>query len=183
MNSYILILFSSASVHYSYTVVTSSSLCVFSPMAPSHYCNSNIIIMDRAYYSFDPVIYTVHFKEGIQTLIDLMHWRHKGSHLHNNDASLVSRSAHVLCWQCALALSLSMRGPRRASPAVWQCRGCPPGCMLGDDARGSVSFDPQRSWAPFCDVICIWSITKETFLECILISSGIKKKGLKFYKK
>ena len=48
-----------------------------------------------------------------------MHWRHKGSHLHNNDASLVSRSAHVLCWQCALALSLSVRGPRRASPAVW----------------------------------------------------------------
>ena len=52
-------------------------------------------------------------------LIDLMHWRHKGSHLHNNDASLVSRSAHVLCWQCALALSLSVRGPGRASPAVW----------------------------------------------------------------
>ena len=51
--------------------------------------------------------------------IDLMHWRHKGSHLHNNDASLVSRSAHVLCWQCALALSLSVRGPGRASPAVW----------------------------------------------------------------
>ena len=54
-----------------------------------------------------------------QNLIDLMHWRHKGSHLHNNDASLVSRSAHVLCWQCALALSLSVRGPGRASPAVW----------------------------------------------------------------
>ena len=53
------------------------------------------------------------------TVIDLMHWRHKGSHLHNNDASLVSRSAHVLCWQCALALSLSVRGPGRASPAVW----------------------------------------------------------------
>ena len=48
-----------------------------------------------------------------------MHWRHKGSHLHNNDASLVSRSAHVLCWQCALALGLSVRGPGRASPAVW----------------------------------------------------------------
>ena len=42
-----------------------------------------------------------------------MHWRHKGSHLHNNDASLASRSAHVLCWQCALALSLSVRGPAR----------------------------------------------------------------------
>ena len=33
----------------------------------------------------------------VQKPIDLMHWRHKGSHLHNNDASLVSRSAHVLC--------------------------------------------------------------------------------------
>ena len=55
----------------------------------------------------------------IYITIDLMHWRHKGSHLHNNDASLVSRSAHVLCWQCALALSLSVRGPGRASPAVW----------------------------------------------------------------
>ena len=87
--------------------------------------------------------------------IDLMHWRHKGSRLHNNDARLVSRSAHVLCWQCALALSLSVG---RASPAAWQCRGCPPGCMLGDDARGSASFDPQCRWAPFCDVICIWSI-------------------------
>ena len=53
------------------------------------------------------------------TAIHLMHWRHKGSHLHNNDASLVSRSAHVLCWQCALALGLSVRGPGRASPAVW----------------------------------------------------------------
>ena len=56
---------------------------------------------------------------GIVCFIDLMHWRHKGSHLHNNDASLVSRSAHVLCWQCELALSLSVRGPGRASPAVW----------------------------------------------------------------
>ena len=87
-----------------------------------------------------------------------MHSRHKGSHLHNNDASLVSRSAHVLCWQCALALSLSVRGPRAGQPGGVACRVCPPGCMLGDDARGSVSFDPQRSWAPFCDVICIWSI-------------------------
>ena len=89
-------------------------------------------------------------------IIDLMHWRHKGSHLHNNDASLVSRSAHVLCWQCARA--------RAGQPGGVACRVCPPGCMLGDDARGSVSFDPQRSWAPFCDVICIWSICISNFL-------------------
>ena len=113
-----------------------------------------------------------------------MHWRHKGSRLHNSGARLVSRSAHVLCWQCALALSLSVRGPGRASPAVWQCRGCPPGCMLGDDARGSASFDPQRSWAPFCDVICIWSIAENyslmSFLLWVLISSkNIAFKSLK----
>ena len=89
--------------------------------------------------------------------IDLMHWRHKGSHLHNNDARLVSRSAHVLCWQCALALSLSVREPGGVA-----CRGFPPGCMLGNDARGSASFDPQRTWAPFCDVICIWSIREHS---------------------
>ena len=47
---------------------------------------------------------------------------------------------------------------RAGQPGGMACRVCPPGCMLGDDARGSVSFDPQRSWAPFCDVICIWSI-------------------------
>ena len=78
----------------------------------------------------------------------------KGSHLHNNDASLVSRSAHVLCWQCALKHSEN----HCAGPGGVACRVCPPGYMFGDDARGSVSFDPQRSWAPFCDVICIWSI-------------------------
>ena len=37
--------------------------------------------------------------------------------------------------------------------------------MLGDDARGRVSFDPQRSWAPFCDVICIWSISTNLMLS------------------
>ena len=63
--------------------------------------------------------FNFHIMHQNNSLIDLMHWRHKGSHLHNNDASLVSRSAHVLCWQCALALSLSVRGPGRASPAVW----------------------------------------------------------------
>ena len=38
------------------------------------------------------------------------------------------------------------------------CRGSPAGCMLGDGARGSASFDPQHAGAPFCDVICILSI-------------------------
>ena len=140
--------------------------------------NYFVITMIVLYYSLYSISYSFcifflsfvkcenKFKIELNSIF-LMHWRHKGSRLHNNGARLVSRSAHVLCWQCALALSLSVRGPGRASPAVWQCRGCPPGCMLGDDARGSASFDPQRSWAPFCDVICIWSI--ELVLVVIII--------------
>ena len=42
-------------------------------------------------------------------------------------------------------------------PGGMACRGWPSGCMLGDGARGSATFDPQRGWAPFCDVICIRS--------------------------
>ena len=34
----------------------------------------------------------------------------------------------------------------------------PAGCMLGDGARDSASFDPQHAWVPFCDVICIRSM-------------------------
>ena len=83
--------------------------------------------------------------------IDLMHRRHKGSHLHNNDARLVSRSAHVLCWQCALALSLSVRGPRRASPAVWHAGVAPLAACLAMMHVAVPRFDPQRRWAPFCD--------------------------------
>ena len=45
------------------------------------------------------------------------------SRLHNNDAMLggqdLSRYAHVLCWQSALALSLSVSARAQASPAVW----------------------------------------------------------------
>ena len=45
-------------------------------------------------------------------------------------------------------------------------RGWPAGCMLGDGAHDSASFDPQHVRAPFCDVICIRSISK---LICLLI--------------
>ena len=61
-------------------------------------------------------------------------------------------------WQSALALSLSVSARARASPAVWHAGVGPAGCMLGDGARGSASFDPQHAGAPFCDVICIWPI-------------------------
>ena len=35
-------------------------------------------------------------------------------------------------------------------PAGMACRGWPTGCMLGDGARDSASFDPQQAGAPFC---------------------------------
>ena len=72
----------------------------------------------------------------------------------------MSRSAHVLCWQCALALSLSVRGPRRASPAVWHAGVAPLAACLAMTHVAVPRFDPQRRWAPFCDVICkiIWSM-------------------------
>ena len=63
---------------------------------------------------------------------------------------------------------------RAGQPAGVACRVCPPGCMLGDDARGSVSFDPQRSWAPFSDVICIWSICTYTRAKIPLLKWSFK---------
>ena len=42
-------------------------------------------------------------------------------------------------------------------PGGMACRGWPTGCMLGDGARGSGSFDPQHAGAPFCEKICTWS--------------------------
>ena len=88
------------------------------------------------------------------------------SHLHNNDAMLgvkTCRAVRTCCagrgWQSASAPQ-SVRGPGQpAQPGGMACRGWPAGCMLGDSPRGSASFDPQHMWAPFCDVICIWSIT------------------------
>ena len=82
------------------------------------------------------------------------------SRLHNNDAMLggqdLSRCAHVLCWKSIGALSLSVSARAWASPVVWHAG--PAGCMLGNGARDSASFDPQHAGAPFCDVICIRSI-------------------------
>ena len=80
-----------------------------------------------------------------------MHWRHKGSHLHNNDARLVSRSAHVLCWQCALALSLSVRGPGRASPAVWHAGVAPLAACLAMTHVAVLRLTPNARGRPFCD--------------------------------
>ena len=90
------------------------------------------------------------------------------SRLHNNDAMLgvkTCRAARTRCAGRALALSASqsVRGPGGMA-----CRGWPAGCMLGDGAHDSASFDPQHAGAPFCDVICIRSITKDKVM-CLTI--------------
>ena len=85
------------------------------------------------------------------------------SHLHNNDAMLgvkTCRAARMCCAGRVLALS-RCAGPGR--PGGMACRVWPAGCMLGDGARDSASFDPQHAGAPFCDVICIRSITTVFF--------------------
>ena len=88
--------------------------------------------------------------------IDLMHGT---SHLHNNDAMLgvkICCAARTCYAGRVLALS-RCAGP--GWPSCMACRGWPAGCMLGDGAHDSASFDPQHAGAPFCDVICIRSIT------------------------
>ena len=60
------------------------------------------------------------------------------------------RAARTCCAGSVGALS-QCAGP--GWPGGMACRGWPAGCMLGDGARGSASFDPQHAGAPFCDVI------------------------------
>ena len=85
------------------------------------------------------------------------------SRLHNNDAMLgvktcrAARTCTVVLAERIGAQPLSQcAGP--GQPGGMACRGWRSGCMLGDGARGSASFAPQHAGAPFCDVICIWSI-------------------------
>ena len=87
-----------------------------------------------------------------------MHWRHVSITTTPCWGSrLVALRARVVLEERIGALPLSQcAGP--GQPGGMACRGWPSGCMLGDSARGSVSFDPQRAGAPLCDVICIWSI-------------------------
>ena len=90
-----------------------------------------------------------------------MHWRHKrhvsitttpcwGSRL------VALRARVVLAGRIGAQPLSKCAGP--GQPGGKACRVCPSGCMLGDGARGSATFDPQRRWAPFCDVICIRSL-------------------------
>ena len=87
-----------------------------------------------------------------------MHWRHVSITTTPCWGSrLVALRARVVLAERIGAQPLSQcEGP--GQPGGMACRGWPAGCMLGDGARGSASFDPKHAGAPFCDVICIWSI-------------------------
>ena len=103
---------------------------------------------------------TIFFK--LDQSIDLMHWRHVsitttpcwGSRL------VVLRARVVLAERVGALIpsDQSVRGPGPGQPGGMACRGWTAGCMLGDSACGSASFDPQHAGGPFCDVICIWSV-------------------------
>ena len=80
---------------------------------------------------------------------------------------LVALRARVVLAERVGALSLSV-GARLGRPGGMACRGWPAGRMFGDGARGSASFDPQRAGAPFCDVICIWSMAGPLNALCVI---------------
>ena len=89
------------------------------------------------------------------------------SPLQRRQTSVAQRARVVLAVRIGTQ-PLSARA-RAGQPGGVACRGCPPGCMLGNDARGSASFDPQRRWAPFCDVICIYGLLNFYASKCIKI--------------
>ena len=72
-------------------------------------------------------------------LIYLMHWRHVSITTTPCWGVKTCRATRTCCAGRALAFSASqsVRGPGGMA-----CKGWPAGCMLGDGARGSASFDP-----------------------------------------
>ena len=82
-----------------------------------------------------------------RSLIDLMHWRHVSITTTPCWGSrLVALRARVLLEEHWRSQPLSQcAGPGR--PGGMACRGWPTGCMLGDSARESASFDPQQAGA------------------------------------
>ena len=90
--------------------------------------------------------------------IDLMHWRHVSITTTPCWGSrLVALRAHVLLAERIGAHPLSQCAHPGQLGGV-ACRGLPSDCMLGDGARGVPRLTPNTTGAPFCDVICIWSI-------------------------
>ena len=90
--------------------------------------------------------------------IDLMHWRHVSITTTPCWGSrLVALRAHVLLAERIGAHPLShCAHPGQLGGEA--CRGLPSECMLGDGARGVPRLTPNTTGAPFCDVICIWSM-------------------------
>ena len=90
--------------------------------------------------------------------IDLMHWRHVSITTTPCWGSrLLALRAHVLLAERIGAHPLSQCAhPGQLGGEA--CRGLPSECMLGDGARGVPRLTPNTTGAPFCDVICIWSI-------------------------
>ena len=93
--------------------------------------------------------------------IDLMHWRHKGT-ITRCQSSVAQRARLVLAVR--IGLSLSVRGPGRASPAVWLVRVCP---SLHALAQVAVFRLTPKSCPSV--IICIWSIDISGNDRCILV--------------
>ena len=87
------------------------------------------------------------------------------SRLHNNDAMLgvkTCRAARTCFagrahWRFGAHPLSQCAHPGQLGGEA--CRGLPSECMLGDGARGVPRLTPNTTGAPFCDVICIWSIS------------------------
>ena len=90
-----------------------------------------------------------------------MHWRHVSITTTPPcwGSRLVALRAHVLLAERIGAHPLSQCAHPGQLGGV-ACRGLPSDCMLGDGARGVPRLTPNTTGASFCDVICIWSITK-----------------------
>ena len=87
-----------------------------------------------------------------------MHWRHVSiTTTPCWGSKLVALRAHVLLAERIGAHPLSQCAhPGQLGGEA--CKGLPSECMLGDGARGVPRLTPNTTGAPFCDVICIWSI-------------------------
>ena len=115
-------------------VMYMSKLCLIGALPGSFKCEYNPFIHTHNRYSME-------YCDATKT-IDLMHWRHIsitttpcwGSRL----VALRARAVLKERW-----LSVSARA--RAGPAVWHAGVGPLGCMLGDGACDSASFDPQHA--------------------------------------
>ena len=113
----------------------------------------------------------------VKSVIDLMHWRHVSITTTPCWGSrLVALRAHVLLAERIGAHPLSQCAhPGQLGGEA--CRGLPSECMLGDGARGVPRLTPNTTGAPFCDVICIWSILYNQALLKIKVLPSVVRRG------